>query len=113
MTNWDNELSIAITVCDAEGTILKMNDKSKKTFEKPGRENLVGKNVLDCHPEPAKSKLAEMLENPQTNAYTIEKGDVKKLIYQTPWYEEGIYKGFVELSMEIPMEMKHFVREVK
>ncbi|MDL2315020.1 diguanylate cyclase [Bacteroidales bacterium OttesenSCG-928-C19] len=113
MINWDKELPIAITVCDAEGTILKMNDKSKKTFERPGRENLIGQNVLDCHPEPAKTKLAGMLKEPQTNAYTIEKGGIKKLIYQTPWYEEGVFKGFIELSMEIPMEMKHFVRETK
>ena len=42
--------------------------------------------------------------------YTIEKNGIKKMIYQTPWYENGEYMGFTELSLVIPMEMKHFKR---
>ena len=102
------EVNLAVTICDKEGKILEMNDKSRKTFLKPGQEDLIGKNVLDCHPEPAHSLLADMLQNPRTNVYTIEKKGVKKLIYQTPWYVE--FMGFMELSMEIPFEMKHCVR---
>lgn len=105
------EVNLAVTVCDKEGKIIEMNDKSKKTFLKHGEEGLIGKNVLDCHPEPAHSLLADMLQNPRTNAYTIEKNGVKKLIYQTPWYQDGEYMGFMELSMEIPVEMKHMVRK--
>ena len=104
------EVNLAVTICDKEGKILEMNDKSRKTFLKPGQEDLIGKNVLDCHPEPAHSLLADMLQNPRTNVYTIEKKGVKKLIYQTPWYVEGEFMGFMELSMEIPFEMKHRVR---
>lgn len=103
------EVNLAVTICDKEGKILEMNDKSRKTFLKPGQEDLIGKNVLDCHPEPAHSLLADMLQNPRTNVYTIEKKGVKKLIYQTPWYVEGEFMGFMELSMEIPFEMKHRV----
>ena len=101
------EVNLAVTICDKEGKILEMNDKSRKTFLKPGQEDLIGKNVLDCHPEPAHSLLADMLQNPRTNVYTIEKKGVKKLIYQTPWYVEGEFMGVMELSMEIPFEMKH------
>ena len=104
------EVNLAVTICDKEGKILEMNDKSRKTFLKPGQEDLIGKNVLDCHPEPAHSLLADMLQNPRTNVYTIEKKGVKKLIYQTPWYVEGEFMG---LSMEIPFEMKHRVRGEK
>ena len=75
------EVNLAVTICDKEGKILEMNDKSRKTFLKPGQEDLIGKNVLDCHPEPAHSLLADMLQNPRTNVYTIEKKGVKKLIY--------------------------------
>jgi len=107
------EVNLAVTICDKEGKILEMNDKSRKTFLKPGQEDLIGKNVLDCHPEPAHSLLADMLQNPRTNVYTIEKKGVKKLIYQTPWYVEGEFMGFMELSMEIPFEMKHRVRGEK
>ncbi|MDD2576134.1 MAG: diguanylate cyclase, partial [Bacteroidales bacterium] len=46
----------------------------------------------------------------QTNAYTIEKEGLKKLIYQTPWYENGEFGGLVEFSIVIPMDMPHFVR---
>ena len=94
------EVNLAVTICDKEGKILEMNDKSRKTFLKPGQEDLIGKNVLDCHPEPAHSLLADMLQNPRTNVYTIEKKGVKKLIYQTPWYVEGEFMGFMELSPE-------------
>ena len=46
-----------------------------------------------------------------TNAYTIEKAGVKKLIYQAPWFHDGgVFGGLVELSMVIPMEMPHFIR---
>lgn len=104
-------MDVAVTVCGADGEILEMNEKSRKTFLKPGREELIGQNVLDCHPEPARSKLADMLAHPRNNAYTIEKNGIRKLIFQTPWYENGVFGGFIELSMEIPAEMPHYVRK--
>ena len=52
-----------------------------------------------------------MLKNPRTNAYTIEKNGIKKLIYQSPWFEKDEFMGFVELSLEIPFEMPNFVRK--
>jgi transcriptional regulator with PAS, ATPase and Fis domain len=110
INNWTDGLSVAITVCDKEGVVVYMNGKSKKTFEKDGGEALIGKNVYDCHPEPAKSNLKGMMEQQKTNSYTIEKSGIKKLIYQTPWFENGEYKGFVELSLEIPFDIPHFVR---
>lgn len=104
-----DEVDVAVTVCDKEGRILEMNEKSCKTFLHPG-QSIIGKNVLNCHPEPAKSELAEMLRTQRTNVYTVEKQGVKKLIYQTPWYKDGEYMGFMELSMVLPEEMKHVVR---
>lgn len=108
--NWIKELPFAITVCDKAGNILEMNDKSKKTFEKWGAD-LIGASLFNCHPEPAKSKLAEMLDSPRVNAYTIEKNGIKKLIYQSPWYEGDCFMGFVELSLEIPFEIPNFIRK--
>ena len=70
-------------------------------------------SVLDCHPEPARSLLADMLENPRTNVYTVEKEGVKKLIFQTPWYDEGEYAGFMELSMVLPEVIPNRVRKPK
>lgn len=107
---WVNEFPSAITVCDKDGTIIYMNKKSKSTFIKDGGEKLIGTNVLDCHPEPAKTRLSRMLQQGKANSYTIEKNGIKKLIHQSPWYENGEYKGFAELSIEIPSDMPHFRR---
>ena len=71
---------------------------------------LIGSNVLDCHPEPARSELLDLMQEQKRNIYTIEKNGIKKLIYQSPWYHEGQYAGFVEISIEIPLELPHFVR---
>ena len=108
---WVKEFPGSITVCDAEGIILDMNDKSIKTFESQGGAELIGTQLLDCHPEPARTKLAELLAARRRNVYTIEKNGVRKLIYQSPWYENGEYRGLIELSLEIPVEMPHFVRQ--
>jgi hypothetical protein len=107
---WAQNFPGSLTICDPTGIILEMNDKSAAGYAADGGRLLIGTNMLDCHPEPARSKVKKMLEEQQLNIYTIEKHGVKKLIYQTPWFEEGQYKGFIELSLEIPFEMPHFIR---
>ena len=108
---WIKEFPAAVTVCDAGGVILEMNDKATKTFEKDGGYKLIGSNMLDCHPDPARSKVERLLAAREKNVYTIEKNGVKKMIFQSPWYQNGEYAGFVELSLEIPFEMEHFIRK--
>ncbi len=107
---WIKEFPGAITVCNAEGIIVGMNDRAARTFEKDGGYALVGKPLLDCHSEPSRGKVQQLLVSRAKNVYTIEKNGVKKLIFQTPWFKNGEYAGFVELSLEIPFEMPHFVR---
>jgi transcriptional regulator with PAS, ATPase and Fis domain len=107
---WIKEFPAAVTVCDPDGIILEMNDKAVITFAKDGGLALIGKNMLDCHPDPARGKLERLMDSRQVNVYTIEKNGVKKLIYQSPWQLNGKYAGFVEISLEIPFEMPHFVR---
>jgi transcriptional regulator with PAS, ATPase and Fis domain len=108
--DWIKEFPAAITVCDTKGIILEMNDRSAAIFAKDGGRKLIGTNVLDCHPAAAREKLETMMSKESKHVYTIEKNGVKKMIYQTPWYRNGIYSGFVELSFEIPFELPHFVR---
>ncbi len=108
---WVDGFPAAVTVCDRYGTILEMNARAAEAFAAEGGMALVGSNVLDCHPEPARRKLQAMLESGQANIYTIEKAGVKKLIYQSPWYQDGEYAGFVELSLPVPFDLPHFVRE--
>lgn len=107
---WIKEFPGAVTVCDPNGILLEMNDKAARSFEKDGGMALIGKNMLDCHPEQARTKTERLLAAREKNVYTIEKNGIKKLIFQSPWYKNGQYAGFVELSLEIPFELPHFVR---
>ena len=108
---WVKEFPAAVTVCDTEGRIIEMNRRSAEGFAADGGAGLVGTNVLDCHPEPSRSKLRKMMDERRANVYTIKKKGKKKLIYQSPWFEDGVYAGFVELSFEIPWDMPHFDRD--
>lgn len=108
---WTKEFPSAITICNTEGTIIYMNDKSCNTFAKHGGGDIIGKSVFDCHPEPARTKLKELIETQTSNVYTVEKEGVKKLIYQSPIFENGKYEGFIEISIQIPLEMKNFIRK--
>jgi hypothetical protein len=108
--DWIKQFPGAILVCDCNGVILEMNDKSAKSHESDGGYALIGKNLLDCHGEPARSQIEKLLEGCEKNVYTIEKDGLKTLIYQCPWFEQGRYAGFVQLSLEIPFEIEHFVR---
>ncbi len=109
---WIREFPAAITVCDTTGVLLAMNEKAVSTFEPDGGAALIGTNLLECHPEPARTKVKEMLEAGTPNVYTIEKGGIRKLIYQSPWYDNGRYAGFVEFSLPIPDVMQHFNRDI-
>jgi transcriptional regulator with PAS, ATPase and Fis domain len=108
--DWIKEFPAAVTVCDTAGIILDMNDRAAAVFQADGGRQLIGKSMLDCHPEAARTKTLALLTTQATNTYTIEKNGKKKLIYQSPWYRDGRYAGFVELSIEIPFELPHFVR---
>ena len=105
---WVKEFPGKIEVCDKDGILLEMNNRAAEQENDP---KLIGANILDCHPEPARTKLKGLLESGRANIYTIEKKGVKKLIYQAPWYKDGEYAGIVELSLEIPWDMPHFMRE--
>ena len=108
---WVEEFSGSVIVCDTEGIVVEMNEQAVATFKKWGGKQLLGSNLLDCHPEPARSKLKLLMEQRQTNIYTIEKKGIKKLIYQTPWHVKGEYRGFVEMMIDIPVSMPHFIRD--
>ena len=108
--DWVEEFPGSIIVSDPQGIILALNKKAAQHYAKDGGKNLLGSNMLACHPEPARTQVAKMLKEGSKNIYTIEKKGVKTLIYQTPFYKEGVYAGFVELSLELPAEMPHFLR---
>lgn len=105
---WAEQMNCAITVCDAEGIILYMNQRARETFASHG--DLIGKNLFECHSEASIAKIRHMLATGDSNAYTIEKNGLHKMIYQTPWRSDGKIAGMVEISMVIPDEMPHYIR---
>ncbi len=100
----------ALTVCDQDGIILYMNDAAARDNAASGGRDLLDRDVLACHPEPSRTLLAEMIATQRPHIYTVERNGLKKLVYQTPWYENGAYRGFVELILPLPAELPHIVR---
>lgn len=99
---WADEFNAAVTVCNRQGIIVYMNRQSEAQFAKYGGKQLLGKNLIDCHPGPSRTQLLEMLEKPTENKYISEKNGKKKLVVQSPWIEKGEFKGVVELSFFLP-----------
>ena len=109
VAGWMNVIGCAVTICDAEGVVLYMNEKSRQTFARHG--DMVGRNLFGCHSERSQQMIRHMLATGETNAYTIEKQGIKKLIYQTPWRDaEGCIAGMAEISIPLPGDMPHYIR---
>jgi transcriptional regulator with PAS, ATPase and Fis domain len=108
---WVNEFPYAVTVCDAQGIIAEMNDAATAAFHDSGGRNLIGSDLLACHPEHAQGIVKGLLATARPNIYTIEKGGKQKLIVQSPWYRDGQFAGIVELSIVLPETIPHFVRD--
>lgn len=105
----------AITVSDKDGNVIYQNDSS---IEVNGDAR--GRNLEQCHNPKSWAMICHMLEADVSNVYTISKKGKKKLIFQTPWYEENGQlttengkrepAGLIEFSMVLPDEMPHFDR---
>ena len=107
--DWAEQMHCAVTVCDTEGVIVYMNERSRATFSKDG-ESMVGKNLFPCHKERSQAMIRHMMETDTINAYTISKNGQRKMIYQTPWKRDGKVAGMVEISMVIPEDLPHYQR---
>jgi len=107
---WIEKLDGNVMVSDARGKIIYMNEKAISNYEKDGGINLIGKELLECHSEASRRKILEIMNSGEKNVYTIEKKGKKKIIYQSPWFRDGEFRGIIELSLEIPIEMPHFIR---
>ncbi len=109
--DWIEEAPAAITVTDAKGTILAMNALAQATFADDGGEELIGRSIFDCHPEPALTRTRALYRDRAANHYTIEKAGRWKMIHQLPWFQAGAFAGFVEISIPVPESLPHFIRE--
>ncbi len=107
---WADSLQAAVTVCNRDGIIVYMNQSSRDVFANRGGGKLIGQPLAGCHSTASNQKIQEMLSKGSENIYTIEKHGRKKMILQTPFFENGLVAGLVEISFEIPVDMPHFIR---
>ena len=108
---WVEEFPGEITVCDSMGKILELNRNAAESFRTQGGKKLIGSNLMDCHPAPARSKLRRLMKNRQTNVYTVTKGRTREIVLQVPWYQRKKYRGFVEVSVKIRGKIPNVVRK--
>ncbi len=104
--SWHKGVKVGITVSDEERTILYMNDTALKIFERSGGSKLIGKNLLDCHPDFAQHSVLSLFEKKKNNCYTVVIDGIKYMLYQSPWFKEGEFAGFVEFIYSLPAEIK-------
>ena len=108
-------INIAVTVSDKDGNVIYQNDSSIDV-----NGDARGRNLKQCHNSKSWEMICHMLSANVSNVYTISKKGKKKLIYQTPWYDESGERktengerkpaGLVEFSIVMPEEMLHFDR---
>jgi transcriptional regulator with PAS, ATPase and Fis domain len=109
-SGWIAAFPAAVTVCDAAGIILYMNQAAERLLAKHGGRTLVGSNLYDCHPPQAQEKIRALIREGKSNTYTVEKAGVCRLIHQSPWFQRGEVAGLVEISFEIPADLPRFQR---
>lgn len=109
---WIFGMDCAVTVVDTDCRIIYMNERSRTTFVSRGGADLIGHDIMPYHNERSQGIICRLLAEGGSNAYTILKGGVKKMIYQTTWHRsDGSLGGLVELSMIIPEELPHYIRD--
>ena len=103
--NWVDHYPMAVSVCDTQGTIVAMNRIAAENFSKDGGMSLIGSSLFDCHPEPANVILRTLLLEKRSNTYFVEKNGARKLVQQSPWYNQGIFAGLIETILELPPQV--------
>jgi PAS domain S-box-containing protein len=108
---WIASYPAEIIVCDQDGTILEMNQVALDIYAGEGGMQMIGRNVFDHHPEPARSHLMSMILKKQHVLYTTEKAGLKKLVSIAPWYREGTYAGFTLFVLDLPANLPNLVKD--
>ena len=105
--NYLDTVNYAATVCDKDGIVLYQNEQAVK---RDG--NVTGKNLYACHGEEAGRMIRHMIEGGSTNTYQTIRNGMRKLVHQTPWFDEsGAVAGLIELVIELPDNMRVIDRD--
>ncbi len=109
--DWLDQIEVIISNCDEHGITAFINQRGSENFAGSGGYQLIGKSMVECHPEGAvREKFVNLLKSQKFNCYTIERKGKKMLVYQTPLFKDGDFVGYNEMILPIPKIMPHFVR---
>ena len=109
---WVETIGISTMAMDSRGDVIDMNREAVRVFEEDGGLDLMGKNLADCHAAESNRIIDRLMQNGETNIYTVGKKGKKKLIYQGPWFlADGSVGGLVELSITLPEHLPHIDRD--
>ena len=61
--DWTKESNVSITVCDNEGIVTEMNEKSAATFKDDGGFGLIGKSLFECHGKESATQIRDLLDH--------------------------------------------------
>lgn len=103
-----DNVAFAATVCDKEGVVVYQNERAIK---RDG--DVVGQNLYNCHGKKSQETIRKMIDTGQSNTYEIIRHGKRRLLHQTPWFEEqgGEVAGLIELSIDLPDEYPTFNRD--
>lgn len=104
---WFKNLPACITVTDANGIILEMNDQAAESYRDGGGRNLIGKSAIACHEEPVRQTVQRMYDTAKGRIYTTHEGGQKILVVHAPYFSDGVFKGIVELVIDVPAVIPH------
>ena len=103
--DWVEHYPAAVTVCDADGTIVAMSRLSQEMFKNSGGAGLIGTSLFACHGAAANAIIRKLLAEQTGNTYITEKKGQRKFVHQTPWYAQGKFAGLVETVFPVPADI--------
>ncbi len=77
-----------------------MNRNSLDQYPGDDGADLIVKSILNCQPDCSRTRLTNMLTNHMPDSFIGKLPGHIHLIHKAPCYDNGEYKGFVEISID-------------
>jgi hypothetical protein len=104
---WFKRFPGSITITDAKGVILEMNEKAAESYRDGGGYELIGKSAINCHEEPVRQTVQKMYDEPAMRIYTTRENGQKILVTHAPYFSADVFMGIVELVIDLPEVIPH------
>jgi transcriptional regulator with PAS, ATPase and Fis domain len=104
---WFKDFPGSITITDAKGIILEMNEKAAASYRDSGGYELIGKSAITCHEGPVRQTVQKMYDEPAMRIYTTRENGQKVLVTHAPVFSDEGFMGIVEMVIDIPESIPH------